>query len=58
MTALAETERLARLNALLVLVAERNPFQRERLSGLPLRSLEDLRGLPVTDPYSFPRFCK
>ena len=48
MTVLAETEQLARLNALLELVAERNPFQRERLSGLPLRSLDDLRRLPVT----------
>src|SRR3954447_17741206 len=39
---------LARLNELLAFVAERSPFQRARLHGLPLGSWEDLRGLPAT----------
>ena len=37
-----------RLNELLVFAAERAPFQRERISGLPLRSLEELSRLPTT----------
>jgi phenylacetate-CoA ligase len=45
----ADAERLRRLNDLLGLVAERNPFQRERLAGLvPLERLEDLERLPFT----------
>jgi phenylacetate-CoA ligase len=45
----ADAERLRRLNDLLALVADRNPFQRERLRGLvPLAALEDLASLPFT----------
>lgn len=45
----ADVERLARLNALLELVAERNPFQRERLGGRThLESLDELAALPFT----------
>jgi phenylacetate-CoA ligase len=45
----ADGERLARLNALLELVAEHNPFQRERLGGRTrLSSLDDLASLPFT----------
>jgi phenylacetate-CoA ligase len=40
---------LGRLNDLLALVTERNPFQRARLGApAPLKSIEDLRGLPFT----------
>jgi phenylacetate-CoA ligase len=39
---------LARLNDLLAFAAERSPFQRARLTGLPLASLDDLRRLPAT----------
>jgi phenylacetate-CoA ligase len=38
-----------RLNELLAFAAERAPFQRERLSGLPLGSLEDLSRVPACD---------
>jgi phenylacetate-CoA ligase len=38
-----------RLNALLAEVAESNEFQRERLRGVQLRSLEDLREVPPVD---------
>jgi phenylacetate-CoA ligase len=45
----ADAERLRRLNDLLALVAERNPFQRARLRGLvPLERVEDLATLPFT----------
>jgi len=45
----AEAERLRRLNDLLALVVEHNPFQRDRLGDdVPLRSLEDLADLPFT----------
>jgi phenylacetate-CoA ligase len=45
----AEAERLRRLNDLLGLVAERNPFQRARLGDrVPLGSLDDLADLPFT----------
>jgi phenylacetate-CoA ligase len=45
----ADRERLARLNALLALVAERNAFQRERLRGrVPLPGLDALAKLPFT----------
>jgi phenylacetate-CoA ligase len=45
----ADAERLARLNALLELVADRNTFQRSRLGGLvPLDSLDGLATLPFT----------
>jgi phenylacetate-CoA ligase len=45
----ADAERLRRLNDLLALVVERNPFQRARLEGLvPLASLDDLATLPFT----------
>jgi phenylacetate-CoA ligase len=45
----ADAERLRRLNDLLGLVVERNPFQRARLAGLvPLGSLDDLGRLPFT----------
>ncbi len=37
-----------RLNELLAFAAERAPFQRSRLSGLPLASLEELSRLPAT----------
>jgi phenylacetate-CoA ligase len=47
-TAPAVSERLARLNELLALIAERNPFQRERLGTTALASLDDLHVLPVT----------
>jgi hypothetical protein len=41
--------RLARLNELLALIAERNPFQRERLGATTaLASLDELQRLPVT----------
>jgi len=44
-----EAERLRRLNDLLALVVEHNPFQRDRLGDdVPLRSLEDLADLPFT----------
>jgi phenylacetate-CoA ligase len=44
-----DAERVERLNELLELVAERNPFQRARLQGRgPLRSLDDLADLPFT----------
>jgi phenylacetate-CoA ligase len=44
----ADTQRLRRLNELLGLVVERNPFQRARLNGLvPLERLEDLSRLPL-----------
>jgi phenylacetate-CoA ligase len=44
-----DAERLRRLNDLLGLVAERNPFQRKRLDGLvPLERLDDLARLPFT----------
>jgi phenylacetate-CoA ligase len=47
-----DTDRVARLNALLEHVAERNPFQRERLAGrLPLRTLADLSTLPRTSKH-------
>jgi phenylacetate-CoA ligase len=39
---------IERLNELLAFAAERAPFQRERLSGLPLGSLEELSRLPAT----------
>jgi phenylacetate-CoA ligase len=45
----ADADRLRRLNDLLALVAEHNPFQRERLGGLvPLERLDDLARLPFT----------
>ena len=45
----ADGERLARLNALLELVAEQNPFQRERLRDRThISSLEELAALPFT----------
>ncbi len=45
----AEAERLRRLNDLLSLVVERNPFQRDRLGDrVPLRTLDDLADLPFT----------
>ena len=45
----ADAERLQRLNDLLALVAEDNPFQRARLAGLvPLERLDDLARLPFT----------
>src|SRR3954469_23642818 len=52
----ADAERLRRLNDVLALVAEHNPFQRPRLDGLlPLASLDDLARPPFTtkdDPLS------
>ncbi len=49
MAVLDDAERLRRLNDLLGLVVEHNPFQRERLAGLvPLGRLDDLAGLPFT----------
>jgi phenylacetate-CoA ligase len=45
----ADAERLRRLNDLLGLVVEHNPFQRARLDGLvPLERIEDLARLPLT----------
>ena len=45
----AEAERLRRLNDLLGLIVERNPFQRDRLGDrVPLRTLDDLADLPFT----------
>jgi phenylacetate-CoA ligase len=44
----ADTGRLARLEALVAEVAATNDFQRERLEGVELRSLEDLRRIPLT----------
>jgi phenylacetate-CoA ligase len=43
-----EAERLARLKDLLVLVTESNPFQRERVGGIALSSLDELSSLPAT----------
>ena len=45
----ADTERLARLNSLLAEVAASNEFQRKRLDGVELRSLDDLRRIPFTN---------
>jgi phenylacetate-CoA ligase len=44
----ATGERLGRLNALLELVSERNPFQRARFGQTQLASLDDLPALPRT----------
>jgi phenylacetate-CoA ligase len=41
-------DRLARLNALLKLVAPTNAFQRERVGGIRLAGLDELPGLPLT----------
>ncbi|MEY2532520.1 MAG: phenylacetate-CoA ligase [bacterium] len=41
-----DAERLARLNALIALAAERSAFQRARLPDGPLASLADLRSIP------------
>ena len=42
------SDRLERLNDLLAFAAERSPFQRARLSGAPLGSLEEIGTLPAT----------
>jgi phenylacetate-CoA ligase len=50
--AVPDADRLARLNSLLELVVDRNPFQRARLRHHhPLRTIADLRGLPRTSKH-------
>jgi phenylacetate-CoA ligase len=44
----ADTDRLARLKALVETVAATNEFQRGRLDGVELNSLDDLRQIPLT----------
>jgi phenylacetate-CoA ligase len=44
----ADTERLERLRSLLAEVAATNEFQRARLDGVELRTLDDLRQIPFT----------
>jgi phenylacetate-CoA ligase len=44
----ADTERLDRLRSLLAEVAATNEFQRARLGGVELRTLDDLRQIPFT----------
>src|SRR5215813_9636671 len=44
----AETQRLTRLQALLEQVGATNEFQKQRLEGVEVGSLDDLRQIPLT----------